>query len=102
MIFKSIYLTFITQTQNPKDLNIKFLLLSTLSLFSRTPLKKIGASRRKPTLQGFNSDFRGKFVNKVWLLITLGIPFPKRPLQDEFQNLQFLGFNPKTWVFFLK
>ena len=36
------------------------------------------------------------------MLITLGIPFPKRPLQDEFQNLQFLGFNPKTWVFFLK
>ena len=36
MIFKSIYLTFITQTQNPKDLNLKFLLLSTLSLLKNS------------------------------------------------------------------
>uniref|UniRef100_M1DTJ2 Polyprotein n=1 Tax=Solanum tuberosum TaxID=4113 RepID=M1DTJ2_SOLTU len=64
--------------------------LYSLSLFSRTLLKKIGASRRRRTLQGYNSDFRGKFVNKVCLLITLGIPFSKRPRQDEFQNLQFL------------
>uniref|UniRef100_M1DJD2 Uncharacterized protein n=1 Tax=Solanum tuberosum TaxID=4113 RepID=M1DJD2_SOLTU len=50
-----------------KNAEISKSIFTSLKSPTKTPLKKIGASRRRQTLQGFNSDFCGEFVNKVMM-----------------------------------